>query len=83
MPADFRSERVDSKSWSRGFGAAAVRKDDFSEASDSGLLHALLGMSDRQALRGHPKFDANREGFALEQVLASLPAGDAWFLGCF
>jgi hypothetical protein len=34
-------------------------------------------MSDRQALWGHPKFDANREGFALEQVLASLPAGDA------
>jgi hypothetical protein len=40
-------------------------------------------MSDRQALWGHPKFDANREGFALEQVLASLPAGDAWFLGRF
>jgi hypothetical protein len=54
-----------------------VRKDDFSEASDSGLLHALLGIPDRQALWGHPKFDANREGFALEQVLASLPAGDA------
>ena len=48
---------------------------------DSGLLHALLGMSDRQALWGHPKFGASWEGFALEQVLASLPAGDAWFWG--
>jgi hypothetical protein len=60
-----------------------VREDDFSEASDSGLLQALLGILDRQALWGHPKFDANRKGFALEQVLASLPAGDAWFLGRF
>ena len=46
---------------------------------DSGLLHGLLGISDRRALLGHPKLGASWEGFALEQILSRLPAGDAWF----
>jgi hypothetical protein len=61
----------------------SLLKDNEIDSILAGLLHALLEMSDRQALWGHPKFDANREGFALEQVLASLPAVDAWFLGRF
>jgi hypothetical protein len=36
---------------------------------DSGLLHALLGLPDRDALESHPKLGASWEGFALEQVL--------------
>ena len=48
---------------------------------DSGLLHALLGISDRRVLLGHPKLGASWEGFALEQVLAKLPQTDAWFWG--
>lgn len=46
---------------------------------DSGLLHGLLGISDRRALLGHPKLGASWEGFALEQILSRFPAGDAWF----
>ncbi len=40
--------------------------------SDSGLLHALLGIEDRSQLLGHPKVGASWEGFAIEQVVASL-----------
>ncbi|MEN0016065.1 MAG: ATP-binding protein [Bacteroidota bacterium] len=35
---------------------------------DSGLLHTLLGLSDK-AIHRHPKLGASWEGFALEQVL--------------
>lgn len=48
---------------------------------DSGLLHGLLGISDRRALLGHPKLGASWEGFALEQVLSKLPQSDSWFWG--
>lgn len=40
---------------------------------DAGLLHFLLGIPDLEALYGHPKLGASFEGFAIEQVLASLP----------
>lgn len=48
---------------------------------DSGLLHGLLGVSDRRALLGHPKIGASWEGFALEQILSRLPRVEAWFWG--
>jgi len=41
---------------------------------DSGLLHALLGVSDADALAGHPGAGASWEGFVIEQVCARLPA---------
>lgn len=37
---------------------------------DSGLLHALLGLSTRADLEGHPKVGASWEGFVLEQIIA-------------
>lgn len=40
---------------------------------DSGLLHALLGIQDLDALYGHPQLGASFEGFAIEQILAVLP----------
>jgi len=46
---------------------------------DSGLLHSLLGIADMDALRSHPRYGASWEGFALEQVLAMLGQGDAYF----
>lgn len=47
---------------------------------DAGLLHSLLGVTDLDALYGHPKLGASFEGFAVEQILASLPEGvDAAF----
>ena len=50
---------------------------------DSGLLHALLSLEDRDALLGHPKLGASWEGFALEQVIQhlNLRAQDVCFWG--
>lgn len=39
---------------------------------DSGIYHTLLGIADKQGLRTHPKLGASWEGFALEEVLATL-----------
>ena len=36
---------------------------------DSGILHALMGISDKSALLTHPKLGASWEGFAMEQIL--------------
>ena len=41
---------------------------------DSGLLHALLGLSDFDALAAHPVLGASWEGWVVEQILARLPA---------
>ena len=41
---------------------------------DSGLLHALLGIRDREVLLGHPILGASWEGFLIENILDSLPA---------
>ncbi len=44
---------------------------------DSGLLHALLGISDREALLQHPAIGASWEGFVIEQIIAGLAARGA------
>ncbi len=46
---------------------------------DPGLLHALLGLPNRNALLGHPKLGASWEGFALEQTVAAFRSRDAYF----
>lgn len=40
---------------------------------DSGLLHALLGLRDAQALQGHAVAGASWEGFVIEQLAAHAP----------
>ncbi len=42
---------------------------------DSGLVHALLGIGDKEALLSHPVVGASWEGFAVEQLLATAPEG--------
>ncbi len=42
--------------------------------ADSGLLHALLGISTRMDLDIHPKLGASWEGFVLQQVITRLEA---------
>jgi len=37
---------------------------------DSGILHALVGMQDKEALLGHPVAGASWEGFVIENLLA-------------
>jgi predicted AAA+ superfamily ATPase len=45
--------------------------------SDSGLLHALLGLATLADLDAHPKVGASWEGFAIEQVIRRLRVPDA------
>ena len=44
---------------------------------DSGLVHALLGIEDHNALAGHPVAGASWEGFVIENLLAAVPPGTA------
>ncbi len=42
---------------------------------DSGLVHALLGIGDREALLGHPVAGGSWEGLAIESLIAAAPSG--------
>ena len=46
---------------------------------DSGILHALLHIQDREDLEGHPKVGASWEGFAIEQLLGLLKIRDPYY----
>jgi predicted AAA+ superfamily ATPase len=46
---------------------------------DTGLLHALLGVTDETALFRHPKVGASWEGFVIEQLLTLLEPRDPSF----
>jgi hypothetical protein len=46
---------------------------------DTGLLHALLGVTSRAALWKHPKCGLSWESFALEHVVRVLSARDAYY----
>lgn len=48
---------------------------------DSGLVHALLGLEDKEALLGHPVAGASWEGMAIENVAAVV--GDAAEIGFY
>ena len=46
---------------------------------DSGLLHQLLGITDRNALLAHPRSGASWEGFALEALIGALAPDEVYF----
>ena len=46
---------------------------------DSGIVHALLGLADLEAILAHPVAGASWEGFVVEQLLAAAPAVEASF----
>jgi len=47
---------------------------------DSGLVHALLGISDREGLLAHPVAGGSWEGLAIESLIAAAPLGaEAYF----
>jgi hypothetical protein len=49
---------------------------------DSGLVHALLGIGDREALLSHPVAGGSWEGLAIESLIAAAPTGtEAYFFG--
>jgi uncharacterized protein len=46
---------------------------------DSGLLHALLGISNRRDLEYHPKVGASWEGYAVEEVLKAVQPDETYY----
>lgn len=46
---------------------------------DSGLLHALLGLSTRGELLSHPKVGASWEGYAIEEIIQLVRPEAAYF----
>lgn len=46
---------------------------------DSGMLHALLGISDMDTLLSHPAAGASWKGYALETILDRLPEAQPYF----
>jgi len=46
---------------------------------DSGLLHALLGITNQRDLEHHPKVGASWEGYAVEEILKALQPDEAYY----
>ena len=46
---------------------------------DSGLLHALLGVTNQRDLEHHPKVGASWEGYAVEEVLKALQPQESYY----
>jgi hypothetical protein len=46
---------------------------------DTGLLHTLLGVTDRRSLEHHPKVGASWEGYAVEEVLKAHQPDEAYY----
>ena len=57
--------------WSANVGKRLVKRPKL-YVRDSGLLHALLGLTDQRDVLSHPKAGASWEGFALEQLVGVL-----------
>ena len=57
--------------WFENLGKRQVKAPKI-YARDSGLLHALLGVTNRRDLEHHPKVGASWEGYAVEEVLKAL-----------
>ena len=65
--------------WSTNSGKRLVRSPKV-YVRDSGLVHALLGLRDLDAVLGHPVVGGSWEGFVIENLLAAAPTGaKAWF----
>ncbi len=61
-------------SWHTNVGKRLVKSPKV-YVRDSGLVHALLGIGDKETLLAHPVVGASWEGFAIEQLLAAAPEG--------
>lgn len=46
---------------------------------DSGIVHALLGLANLEAVLSHPVAGGSWEGFVIEQLIAAAPTADASF----
>ena len=64
--------------WFENIGKRQVRSPKV-YLRDTGMLHALLGLTSMDQLQGHPKLGASFEGFAIEQAIGMLETRDAYF----
>jgi predicted AAA+ superfamily ATPase len=64
--------------WHGNVGKRLVRSPKV-YVRDSGIVHALLGLGDTQAVLAHPVAGASWEGFVIEQLLAACPSAAASF----
>ena len=61
-------------SWQANVGKRLVKSPKV-YVRDSGLVHALLALGDKEMLLSHPVVGASWEGFIVEQLLAVAPEG--------
>ena len=59
-------------SWHRNIGKRLVKAPKV-YVRDSGIVHALLGLRDKETLLGHPVVGSSWEGFVIETLLAVAP----------
>lgn len=64
--------------WSGNAGKRLVRAPKV-YVRDSGLVHALLGLQDLDAVLGHPVAGSSWEGFVIEQLIAAAPLAHTSF----
>lgn len=65
--------------WHANIGKRLIRSPKV-YIRDSGLVHALLDIADKETLLSHPVVGHSWEGFVIENVLANVPHGvDGWF----
>ncbi len=66
--------------WYENLGKRQVKAPKF-YITDTGLLHALLGLQTMRDLTGHPKVGASWEGFALQETIRAreLERDDCYF----
>ena len=64
--------------WSGNTGKRLVRTPKV-YVRDSGIVHALLGLRDLDALLGHPVAGSSWEGLVIEQLIAAAPQVQASF----
>jgi len=60
--------------WHRNVGKRLVKSPKVF-IRDSGITHALLGITDKETLLGHPIVGSSWEGFVVENLLAVVPPG--------
>jgi predicted AAA+ superfamily ATPase len=61
-------------SWHANVGKRLVKSPKV-YVRDSGIVHALLGLGDKESLVSHPVVGASWEGFVVEQLLAAVSEG--------
>jgi hypothetical protein len=63
-------------SWHANVGKRLVKSPKV-YVRDSGIVHALLGIANKEGLLSHPVVGASWEGFVVEQLIAAAPEGTA------